>query len=246
MSDTAQHLIILGDSLTQPRSWVGLGVRDTYAYRLQAEFAPALAVSNLGMPENNTRTQTGDFSAKRTFVKAEADYVVVQLGIVDCAPRLLFTPERLAIAALRRIPVVKWPADFYLKFRSRYRKLFTKHVRIVMVPLAEFERNFEVLIRMLRESNPVKRIYLVNIAYPGPHMIDRSHDVLGNIEPYNNVIHALAQREPDLIRLVDVFAYTRANPDGLTADDGHHLTQQSHRFIADQIADDLKAYIGRF
>ena len=233
-------VVIIGDSLGAPRPWVGVDLKRTYGLQLAAYLGGEFFVANYSAGDNSSARSSKE-SFLRTYVRAsDISYAVIHLGIVDCAPRLLSNFERLLGAVASRSEIFNFFFKLYVSFKSRHRYWLTKRFPRTLVPLPAFEANYRRLINELISTNPIKNIFLLEVAYPGSFLIEKSFNILGNINAYNDVIHRVAAENPSLIDVIGVFQQTKAHPDWITPEDGHHILPEAHDWIAQQLQDRIK------
>jgi lysophospholipase L1-like esterase len=229
-------ILVVGDSLACPRPWEGVRLQATYAFQLDEQLGGNNFVANYGVSDNSSARAIKE-GFLRTYVRgAGADYAIVQLGIVDCAPRLLGTFERAIGFVASRVAPLRPVFKAYVRLKSRYRYRLTRMFPQTLVPKDQFEANFRTLLTELLQHNPIKTIFLINIAYPGAILTARSYNILGNIDAYNAVIASFGQAFPGKIEIVDLYAATAAQRDWITPDDGHHIFAPAHAWIAATIS----------
>jgi lysophospholipase L1-like esterase len=237
---TQEVVIIIGDSLGAPRPWVGVGLKRTYALQLAAFLGGKFFVANYSAGDNST-TRSLKESFLRTYVRSSnISYAVIQLGIVDCAPRLLSNFERLLGGVAARSQFFNIFYKRYVSLKSRHRFWLTKHFPRTLVSLSDFEANYRRLIDEVVSTNPVNKIYLLDIAYPGVILLEKSYNILGNIHAYNEAIQRVAAEHPTLIEIISIFQQTSANRDWITPEDGHHILPNAHDWIARELHERIK------
>ena len=233
-------VIIIGDSLGCPRPWQGVGLTDTYAYRLQCLLGPEYYVTNWAVSDNNSRRATSE-SFLRTYVRASsAGHAIVQLGIVDCAPRLMSAIERLIGGLASRVPGLRAINAAYVRLKVRHRYTLTRLFPRTMISRDEYESNMRKLVGEMLELPTLEKIFLISIARAGAILIEKSYGIEENIRQYNAVLSAIAAENPDRVVLVDLHAKTENHFDWITVDDGHHIHAPAHEWIAHQIAGHIR------
>lgn len=233
-------IVIIGDSLGAPRPWVGVNLKRTYALQLAAFLGGDFFVANFSASDNSSARSVKE-SFLRTYIRnADISYAVIHLGIVDCAPRLLSSFERLMGAVAARSRFFNFFFKHYVSMKSRHRYWLTKHFPKTLVTLPTFEANYRRLINELISTNPVRNIYLLDVAYPGSVLLEKSFNILGNINAYNDVMRRIAAEHPKLVEVVSVFEQTKTNPGWITPEDGHHINPDAHDWIARQLRDRIK------
>lgn len=230
-----KNILIIGDSLGCPRPWIGVDLRSTYGYQLGHLLGADYFVANYSVGDNSTdRAVKAPFV--RTFVQgAAASYVIVQLGIVDCAPRLMSTFERAIGLVASKIPLLRPLFNFYVRQKAKHRYTLTRIFPKTLVPIDRFARNLKTLVAEIQAANPVEQIFFINIAYPGEYLLRKSYNILRNIEQYNGAIAEVVAELGDKGKVVDLFQQTQAHPGWITEDDGHHIYKPAHDWIAREI-----------
>lgn len=230
-----KNLLILGDSLSCPRPWEGVGGSDTYAYIMQKLSKNRIYVQNLAYSDRCTADYLTESFTKTYIKSANASYIVMQLGIVDCAPRLLTTFERAIGFLARKLTVTRKLFSIYVRWKSKHRLFFTKWFPLTRVELAEYERNIRNLIKVTSENNSLETICIINIAYPGEFLTSRSYGILPNIIRYNQVLNEISSDSPGNVKIIDLYSATNINRAWVSREDGHHITSEAHLWIAEQI-----------
>ena len=108
------------DSHACLRPWIGVDQKSTCGHMLYRELAGRYFVANLWKSDNSTRR-----SIRRTFLRTyvehgSAKYAIVQLGIFDCAPRLLADFERILGAIAARVRLLGPLFNLYVCVKSKY------------------------------------------------------------------------------------------------------------------------------
>lgn len=223
---------IIGDSLAMSRIDDGLTEKDIYAYKIQEHFGGRLYVVNRSKRANSTTVadQAEDFLD--TIKGAQSAFFIIHLGIVDCSPRLFSENVRKAIALFMDLPVLRSIASAYIRIKASNRLAATRRKKITATPLPAFRDNVLSIIDKIRRTNPVQRIAIVNIAYPGAYLTERSFGILDNIVAYNRELASIAAAREDIADLIDVFSFTQQHREYIIQRDGHHVTREVHDFIA--------------
>lgn len=228
--------ILLGDSLACPRPWEEIYLYDTYGCQVQTLLGPGHYVFNWSKGENSTKKVLAE-SFLRTYVRAaKADYAIIQLGIVDCAPRLMSNFERIIGGIATRLPFFREVFKSYADLKARHRYQLTKLFPMSLVPQDKFYENYNLLIAEILAWNNIKQIFLINIAYPGEILIKRSYGIIQNIQAYNRIIAELHEKYKGSTHLIDFYSKTLDNPQWITVSDGHHILKPAHDWLAKTIA----------
>ena len=220
-------IIILGDSLALKRPWEGIDEIDTYAYKLTYH----------GIIINKSRYANTSFKQlkriKPDISEVKADIFVIQLGIVDCCPRIFTYRQQLFLSLLN----IFFPklVTFYTNKKSKNRYEKTQKKMIVYTTQNQFRNNMQKIIDSILQYNKPKKIFLVNIAYPSKSLKEKNYNVQNQITQYNNI---LSEFQNELISIIDIYSFTKDNPDSLLGDE--HISTIGHDFIADTIKGSLE------
>lgn len=220
-------IVILGDSLSLPRPEDGIDDTDTYAFKI----AKNNIVLNKSQYGNNTKKQLSRINAD--VMGTHADIYIIQLGIVDCSPRIFSYRERKLLSALSLYfsRIIKK----YIEYKTKNRFKKTQRKKIVYVTLSQYVKNMNDIINTIQKHNDVKKIFLINIAYPSESLKRKNYDIENIIKQYNN---SLDEFKNDLIMIVDLFSYTKNNADALLQDE--HISIKGHNFITKSILEEIR------
>lgn len=236
-------LVIIGDSISCPRPSEDIGLRQTYAWKLQEKLQPDFYVVNWAASDNNSRRATSSGFLATYLRSSDATYAVVQLGIVDCAPRLMSNLERLIVGLASRVPGLRILNAAYVRAKARHRFALTKWFPRTLVPRQEYETNMRRLIGELLEQSRMRKVFVVNIAQAGAVLLERSYGIAENISSYNEVLASIVSSDPKRLHMVNIGEKTQEHPEWITRSDGHHLRSEAHAWIADAIACVVRADI---
>ncbi len=230
-------MLILADSLCLVRPEDHILETDLYPYKIQSALPQQLYVISKAKKNNTSAIENADEAYIYHQKATNCHYAVIALGIVDCSPRLFSKTTKKILACMSEIPFIKKVAHGYIKFKSRYRYQLTKQNPLTEVSKIDYENNIKSIIKKLKLHNPIEHIFLINIAYPGKYLIERSYGIEKNIMDYNNVLINIAKEEN--ISIVNVYDFTHKNPKYIL-DDGHHISSEVHDFIAEKITSFFK------
>ena len=230
-----KNLFIIGDSLACPRPWEGIGFNDTYGARIQRCLKETVYVVSLAEGSKSTRDYTSDSFIKTNVCSASMNYLVIQLGIVDCAPRLMTVFERFIGYALSKVGIGEAVFGAYAQWKSKHRLFFTRWFPHVLVDIEEYKANLDCIVKEYVSRNPIETIIFINIAYPGDSLVQKSWGILKNIEKHNEVLASLGREHETEVSIVDLFSATKKNKSWITQDDGHHIKIEAHEWISDSI-----------
>jgi len=224
-------ITILGDSLSMARDDYGIFYKDTYAYLLGEIIGDNYLVLNKSKRTNMLVTQTHFQNIYDDVLTTQSEYFIIQLGIVDCSPRIISIMEGKVLKYLKP----KILSDLYIKIKSRNRRFFTKHFPKTYVKPEAFVNRYDYLIQTILEKTTAKKIILVNIADTNKKNKLRSYGFDENIRKYNTFIQNLKNKYNKNVELIDLYTITKNNPD-LILEDGIHIAQFAHNKLAKRIA----------
>jgi acyl-CoA thioesterase I len=221
--------MILGDSLSLKRPWEGINEKNTYAYKLK----------NFGIILNKSRHANTTFKQlkkiKSDISETKSDVYIIQLGIVDCCPRI-FTYNQHRFLSLLNIFFPKL-VNFYTNKKSKNRYEKTKKQMIVFTTKSKYKQNMQKIINIILNYNDTQKIFLVNIAYPSNSLKEKNYNIENQIIEYNNILNEF---QNERISIIDLFSFTKNNSNSLLGDE--HISEKGHNFILDSI----KSYLTKF
>lgn len=228
------RIVIIGDSLAMARETEKILLEDTYGYLLKIflETKSHTDVFIMARRSNDTSIQSADDHLLYDIKQFLPDIVIIQIGIVDCAPRIFGKIERNIIAHL--------PASFSAKvinFCSKRRLFLTKYFPKVYVNIKDFETNMRKILDAIKEIKAIPMI--VNIAKPGPEILSRSYNSLQNVTDYNEVHHRLCAEYN--AEYVDAFNITE-NDKHCLLNDGMHFSKYGHKKLADILFERIETF----
>lgn len=222
-------VLVVGDSLSMVRPSDSLCLEQTYPFMLQQQLGADFYVVNASQRANDSSRVVSDNYLSESICAAKAEVIILQLGIVDCTPRLFSEMQKKILAGLRLFSPIRRGVDAYIKRKSLQRYDLTKKKKMVNVSLADFESNIARFFEIAREFSPGVKFVVINVLYPGQVMLSRNYGLIENVESYNQCLANLVDRFSG--RLVNLFEYTRNSPHSVLSD-GHHIGNAAHQFIA--------------
>lgn len=211
-----KSILIIGDSLGLPRK--DLSYKCTWPYLLSSKLKDFDFIIKLQRA----------LTTRHLFEAPKQDWlefympntVIMQIGIVDCAPRYV-KKYGLINKVLATIPSVL--SQIIWKLIKRFRK---RSVRYADVSLEDYHQN---LVRFLGRCETIntEKVILIKIASPGPSFIKKNPNVPLQIRKYNEILDLLS-KENDRVVLVDCL--TEINQEFL-CDDGYHLNEKGNSLL---------------
>lgn len=222
-------LTILGDSLTMPRQEVLF--TSTYPYILNEKISNNFFLAN-NSHRGNSIVNLLDIDNKTGYRIEDIDYynestyIIVHLGIVDCAPRIFSEKEYLKLQN-------RFFGRFIIKIKEKYRFFFTKYFPKVYTDINTFESQYNQLIDYILQTTRVKKILIINIADTNQKNKLKSYNFEKNIDDYNLVLSEIALKN-QRVELIDINSISKQK-NSFLLDDGIHLSIEAHQAIANII-----------
>ncbi len=240
------RIVVLADSLSLPRDDPGERVlwEETWPSVLEAE------LEEVGRPAQvincGVRTRTSD-----RIVDGEMDehvrlkrprVVLVQVGVVDCAPRIFSRNQK----RLLNLPVV--PArlrETIVKLRSARRAEITGRDPLARVYTRpdDYERDFRRFVDQVRSLPEPAAIILLPILRDPGRMEAKSPGHGGNVDLYNDRLRAVAR--DTAARFVEpAGALPGVDHAAAFVSDGYHLSVAGNRALGLHLAPLVAALVG--
>lgn len=227
------RIIILGDSLPLHRPEEDIHLEDTYGHILKKELAPDHHVFIISKRANDSSLQSKPENLLYDMKQFEPGIVILQLGIVDSAPRLFSRPVQQIISNLPHSL-----RDFIIGFFSKRRRFFTKKFPKVYVDILEFENNMKRILGEIKEigAEPI----IVSIAKPPVNVASKSHNFIENVKSYNRILSKLAKEGQHFY--VDFYGMVDENPE-LMCFDGIHISIPGNKALANELSEVIRKII---
>lgn len=216
--------------MCMPRDFDNIPLETTYPYKLAQAF-PELMVFNRAVRANTFVRQMNEMTIHDDLTSLKPDYVLVNIGMADCAPRL-FT--------LRQNKVLNIMPGFVnkpiIKFYSKNRIFFTRRFPKVYVPQEVFAAKSRQLFEKARQTRA--KLIIIGIAPVRKALLDRSHGFEQNIITYNDLLKKNLEKGDQFI---DVFSIL--NPELDILPDGFHLTVTGNQAVFEEARKALQKII---
>lgn len=226
-----KRILIVTDSLGAPRDVNGekIEYEDTWIYKLKNNYINIIDVDVIfitinGLDSNQLLQLTND-----KLKLYNADLILFQFGIVDCAPRVLRNIEIKIISILKLSGLVK-------KIISKYHSKLSNLRNIQSINIYEFEQNVKRIYEIL--SNIDIKVIHIPIAPPCSKYIQHSPYINKNINNYNNILKKYS----------DIFlhnSYLDIEIENIFLSDLHHLNKLGHELLFKNIKNSIKNLIGK-
>jgi len=231
------RIFLIGDSLAVPRSDPSgdIRYRNCYPFLIQQYLENQL--QSVHVPVIYDRSQSCCtlpdvvFSWNEEISLQEPDILIIQVGVVDCAPRV-FTPYQRKVVANLRPRIMR---ESVLSLVRKYRKHL---VRLRgNLTYTSYEQFRQAAIGLSSEADRVGLLgcYFVNIITPSLEMERRSPGFCSNVAKYNEVLEEVADGK--IVQIVDMDGIVqRMGHERLLLSDGIHINKEGHRILAGEIS----------
>jgi len=152
------------------------------------------------------------------------DIVVLQLGIVDCAPRYL-KQSSIFHKVLERMPAR--PKNFIYGIIKKVKKRSSKNADILP---DQFFHYLEVYLKRCQKNN-VKKVIIIKICTPDERMTVKSPEIIKSIQEYNRIIDQM-ESTFDFVTTIDPL---NAEHSSDIYDDGYHPNPQGNQLVFEEI-----------
>lgn len=214
------RIVLLGDSLGMPTGFDEVEYEDTYPYLLNKRLVNFEIISR-HVRANDTTRQLSEQNVFDDIEMLKPNYLVVHLGIVDCAPRV-FSKIEHAIINLLPIRINK----IILSVTSKYRIILTKLFQKVYVKPEKYKSNLIKLIE-ISEKKSIQLIFIA-ILKTSEENIKKSYKFKENIEQYNFILKELCN-----LRNISLIEYVY--PNDYLLPDGIHINKNGNLFLVNEI-----------
>ena len=225
------RILILGDSLPFPRPHKGQPVDVTWPELIKAQM-PDADVWLRATPRSCILDVIKEFFFF-TDSLPDFDVMIVETGIVDCAPRpyprwiYKFLETFLGMNGLRKIE--RFSHDHLLWLHGR-----------PWVGQNSFAKAIRQLVETAHERNPAFTTLFVPIAPPTRTILQTLPGIDHAAAIYNGIIERETGALSERFRCQCVQPFSDSDPFEVTIEDGHHLSITGHRLIAGALITALK------
>lgn len=209
------RILVVTDSFGYPRPEIMYD--DTFVCRLrESKFGKQIvSLSKAAM----TSSELSDWNYGMYLLFYKPQYVILSLGITDCAPRYFRHNTELCISYLPR----------YIKSAIfRFAKIFrSRNIKRTWVSASEFYDNFNSYIQKCRE-NGVYKVCINLICNPSKSVLNRNPRILDQIIKYNSLLIELSKKYNGFIEIVHPL---NSNDPSLYISDGYHPNKKGHELM---------------
>lgn len=158
-------------------------------------------------------------------------YIIIQIGIVDCAPRIISKQEN---RLFNRFFFPRFIRDYIINKRKKNKQNILKKGPLLKVYInpVDFKNNIEVFIDKIRKLYRNSKIILLPILGDYKYLSTISFGYSENIKIYNDLLSEIALKNNTeyLSELI-----THMNKSIFYTSDGYHLNTNGNKEIAEKI-----------
>lgn len=221
-----KRILIITDSLGMPRP--NISIEKVWVRKFIKGLGQKFEIFTFCRRSNDTKDLKNFLKDYTDWYKP--DFIIIQLGIVDCARRAM-PSTRLWFKILSRITFI---SNVLRKLASKYHFLFSKIFDYQICNITEFENN---LIVFVEKTQNFKVIFLP-IASPGEFLKKKCYNIENDIKAYNEVLGKIS-RSYDNVELINPY-YGYKSDEYVLKEDGHHLNEFGNKLVFDKLYDFFK------
>jgi hypothetical protein len=227
--------IILSDSIALPRPSVGVLFEHTYPVLLQNKMLKSQICINLSPSCLRGRTVLSalDELKECQFCINKPVHIILQVGIVDCAPRVFLQRDIEIIKNL----IGKEYSDKLISIANKHRKLVAGDPATnVYVSIELFESALFEISDLIFKVSDSSKICIVNIVTPIKNHKKSNRTPLGiNIKKYNDIIKKVCLSTGATLVDADTAVWSTENPSICFSNDNYHYNKEGHKIVAHEI-----------
>ena len=230
-----RRLILLAtDSLAMPR--VKVDYKNTWPYLLQKHFINDDFIDKAKRASTSERLVNeggGDRGVARGADLLEnytPDLVIIQIGITDCAPRII-SKKSFLNKFLKLLPL-----KFRIKFIKKLKYLIGRSTSRADVSIIEFEENFNNYLTRAESSNT--NIFIILIARPKRSLLVKNPKIEVSISNYNNVLIDFSKKYRN-VTIIDPTHSSVNSLDDIFLDD-FHLNELGNKQLFNIIVNEIE------
>lgn len=239
-------IALYGDSLAMPRKAI-VKYHERYIYLIQEWISKNKSPEYIELKDKAKGSVTildmlEQYEHDSGYFEFPADVLILQSGVVDCAPRPVAQETREKISRMPSF-IRKMAIKYLHKNRSKILQKGNAHVRVERELFYNSVKQF-----LQRALKDYKRIYVINICPTNEKTEQHSPGFTANINEYNALLKkAIEETGSKNVFLVDVNKFINERfkniDDYILKEDGHHLTPLGNKIIAEEIISKESAYL---
>jgi acyl-CoA thioesterase I len=183
-----KKILIIADSMAMPRE--EYDYEKTWLYKFILSFNDYCVIdkSHRGSTSNRLISEGGGFKnvqpGSDLLEFYNPDYVIIQLGIVDCSPRYI-SINSLTFKIINNLPM--FIQNLFYKFKKKFS---IRKLKYAYVSLGDYRSNFTNYLNRAKETNT--KVILCAIAPVEKSFVEKSPEIQKAIELYNGILKELS------------------------------------------------------
>lgn len=238
------NIAVISDSIGLDRISIGLEMDGTYSFLLQNHLINDGFNLRVAPFCQRNRTSQGalQFIKNSEILHAQPpSFLILQLGIVDCAPRVFGVHDAQALRSVCGDDYVQQMLELSTKFRG---KLIRPWTTSAYVKLADFSKNIKNIALYAKHILRTKHIFIVNIVKPSKNGKIMAFGSLSEaVDAYNSNMKQLVNSK--FLHLIDANSYIwkQENVLDFFTNDNYHYNKVGHEAISKFIYSSIKPYL---
>ncbi len=213
-----KRILCVADSLSLPR--VGVSYEDTWICKLKKKVQDSDIITKL-----QRGLTSSDIAKNADYLEFyNPDIVVVQVGIVDCAPRYIRSDSSFLKV------INKMPKILQNNFWKLFKKFRERESNFADVSLPDFIKNLSNYALRCEKLN-VEKLIFIKIAHPGQNMIEKNQKIIHQILNYNLQIDKVCEK----FQIAESVNPISTLDNSLFIDDGYHLNGNGGSKVCDSL-----------
>lgn len=233
-----KKLLIIGDSLSMSRHEDGIGYEEMYSSNLAIAFPERLVVNASERANSSKRISSSSYLSEYVY-PMKPDVTVIQIGVVDCLPRLLTEFQRRVLSIASRLPITRGVAKKYIERLSKRRLQITKKRPMSFVSRDDFEKNLNLIKLAVISESPLSKFILIDIPCPSKALTEKSYGADDVARDYNNILRNIFNCENS--KFIEFYEATKTHPSMLLSD-GYHISKLGHDYLFNSLRDILNEW----
>lgn len=233
-------IVLLADSISMPRPNIGVNPQDTYPWITQVEIERNIDAPPILEPHCRRGKTIRDIFKNLTDIKPALG-LIIQVGIVDCAPRIFAEKDLAFVEKVMGSDAVRALSFIVRNYRSHLEK---DCFNSVYVPYSEF---CNTLYECLREAkSKFSFILLVNIVMPSRNGERMSRTPFAvNIAKYNAAIRRVGKKNGAKIVDLDRFIWAHKDANLVFSGDDYHFNRLGHEYCSKILYENICASLAK-
>lgn len=229
-------IICIGDSTSLPGH--NNDYEDTWFYKLSKDFPffDCISLFRRSITTEILVTEGGGHSGEFPLGADCLEFynpviVILQLGIVDCAPRLLNKTDKITLRLL--------PNNFKNSYIKLLKKFKTRKATNTVVKLDKFQANLKGFLERCI-LNKIEIVILIAIPYPDERMVQKNPNIILNVVLYNEILAGLSETY-EFVKVVNPLDSRNFSEN--IFEDGYHPNPLGNEIVFQNIKNIIKQYV---